>query len=310
MTKELHLGSPVPTISTGGFGMHVELSSSGNTLYCSETGTSKLYVYRKTTTWSATPLHTFTYASAVIKVSTFANYLLVTTSDRTVYLYSESTPGVWTILSTWTGAMAEVDKLGATFYIYNDLTNTVKIYTVSNLAAPLRTITTVGYTKISLVDSSLLIANVDSGDLSYYSTYTAISPVVITNTLDDYGIFTALSADSLVVTDYETVCDIYTSDSTAYGERLLKVHVDGELVNPDTTVLTTANVHVLCFTTAIPMSINQLGTGNSIAYGASSLKGLLLGALLYTQVFSEEDIIAYTTRIKSLLTIQEAALSE
>jgi hypothetical protein len=102
---------------------------------------------------------------------------------------------------------------------------------------------------------------------------------------------------------------VHTSDSANYGERVANTYIDGSL-KPQNTLLSTDNVAVYTFTTAIPMTVDQIGSGYNNTYGANSLNGLFLGALFYDRVLTDTEIVTISDVLKRRLNIKELKLSE
>ena len=312
-TKVLHIGSPNPIPNNlGGFGSFVSISPDGNTFAASETGTKSVFLYRKETTWPNAPFQTVSNTAIPLGVSITATHLGISYNDDTVKLYEEDSTD-WTLNSTLSGYnKCVLDRLSTKFLLGNLFIGSVKLRDVAAPTVDIHSFSgpalSYGF-DINLLDSVVTISNTSNGEIEQYASNAYITPVVISNSATDYGMYIATSTKSIVATNYDDTFTVHTSDSANYGERIANTYIDGSL-KPQNTLLSTDNVAVYTFTTAIPMTVDQIGSGYNNTYGANSLNGLFLGALFYDRVLTDTEIVTISDVLKRRLNIKELKLSE
>lgn len=311
LIKELHLGSPYPVHTTGGFGKVVRISNDGLTLYVVESNTNKVFIYRKVLgSWSAVPLYTITEPTSITEISTSGSYLAVTLLDNTSKIYEEVS-SAWVIRKTYTGTQsAKLDKFSNKLAV-STLSGILNIYQTTDLSNKLSTIpipTYPAYSNFDICDESVLAISTTLGTVTYYSSLGQSYNANFTASYTDYGMYMSLGTNSLLISSYGDILDIYTADSSAYTGRVLSAYVNGK-PKSFTTVLPKHDVAILAFTTASPITVDTIGNGYNSVYGANSLKGLVLGAVFYNRVLSDEEIETCTNLLKRLFNIQEIRLS-
>ena len=312
-TKLLHIGSPNPIPNNlGGFGSFVSISPDGNMIAAAELGTNSVFLYKKATTWPNAPFQTITSTAIPSGVSITDTNLGISYNDDTVILYEEATPS-WTLVSTFSGySKCVLDKLSSKFLLGHLFTGVVKLRDTNAPTVDIESFsgTTMSYGfDMTILDSVVTISSPEDSEIVQYLPSAYTSPVVIGNAAVDYGMYISTSATSIIATNYDTVFTIHTSDSDGYGERIENTYVNGEL-QPQNTLLENSNVAIYTFTTAIPMNIDQIGSGYNSSYGANSLNGLFLGALFYNRVLTDIEINTISNSLKRRLDIQELKLSE
>lgn len=312
-TKSLHIGSPNPIPNNlGGFGSFVSISPDGSIIAMSEMGTKSVFLYKKATTWPNAPFQTITSTVIPLGVSITDTYLGISYNDDSIRLYEQDIPS-WTLDSTLSGYNnCVLDKLSNKFLMGNVFTGVVKLRDISAPTVDVQSFSgpalSYGFS-LAILDSVVAISNPTDGEIEQYSPSSYTTPVVVSNSAVDYGIYFSMSTTSIVATNYDNIFTIHTSDSAEYGERIANTYVDGTL-KPHNTVLSTGNVSIYAFTTVIPMSINQIGSGYNSTYGANALNGLFLGALFYNRVLTDTEIATISNILKRRLDIKELKLSE
>lgn len=309
--KQLHLSSPVPAPSLGGFGNKVAISNDGTVIASSEVGSDKVYIYTKTVNWSASPSQEILLMGEVVTdLSLTTNFLLISTDSNNVYVY-EYVTNTWTLQYTHTGKDSGVLDKASTRYLISDIfAGAVDLYDVSNHTTSLQSFSGTplfyGYS-IDIYNENVVIS--DLSKLYYFNSSDYLTTIELDSVYNDFGIYINISNNSIVSTNYGDIFNIFTSDSSSYGDRIIDVYLNGDLVNLNDS-LTIDNLNIICFTTALPINIDTIGSGYNVQFGAKSLNGLFLGALFYNQVLDAGIIDNITENIKRYLNIREFNLDD
>jgi hypothetical protein len=310
--KELHLGSPVPSPTSGGFGRNVGITNDGLTIAVAEYGSKNCYLYKKSISWDNAPFQTISSSDIPIQVSINNSNLLISYSNSTSQSYTKVTSSSWSTSDSFSNVgNCVVDKLSTKFLLGDLFSGTVKIRDFaspsSNIATLTGTVLYFGYA-IKILNGVVTVSNPFNKTVQQYLPTNYNLARTITNSSDDYGMYLATSDSSIITTNYSDVFTIHTSSSFGYPERIEGAYVDGQSVSKSD-ILTTNNVRIYAFTTLIPLSINEIGSGYGVNFGASSLNGLFLGALFYNRVLTNTEIVDITKKLKRKLDINELKLA-
>jgi hypothetical protein len=313
-TKTLHLGSPIPIPNNlGGFGSQVVITPDGTTIAVAEIGSEQVFLFNKTTTWNNVPFQTITNTEVATNLSITDTDLAVSYANDSIRLYTKASSTSWTLNTTLSGySRCVLDKLSNKFLLSKVFTGDVVLRALTATTTNIKTFsgTALSYGfDIAILDSIVTISNPSSSEVYQYSPSGYTTPITVTSTKDDYGFYITTSSSSIVVSNYEDTMTIHTSNSSGYGERIENVYVDGVLT-PKNTKLDVDNVKIYAFTTVVPMTITEIGSGYNTSYGANSINGLFLGALFYNRVLTNAEIASISGKLKRRLNIQELKLSE
>jgi hypothetical protein len=305
-TKTLHLGTSSTASNANSFGHSVTINNDGTGFFASELGTNNIYYYKFNILWSATPTQIITGSSSCVRLSmssTRASIVFFTGEGR-VLTYGTT----WTQEATYPDTvLAVVDKATNKYMIF-DIDGVLKIFN-TNITTPIFTLTNTSIYDLDIYNSDFLLALPLTQQVKIYRNGSYTSPITLNSAIADYGIYSQLTSSTVVISDYDTVLDIFSSDASSYGEPILDVYRNGVQVN-DTDKFNNESIGIYCFRTALPMTIDTIGSGLGSSYGANSINGIFLGAIFYDRLLTIQEIQDITYNLSRLLNIQTVRLSD
>lgn len=307
-TKELHLGSPIPNPSAGAFGYSVQLALNGTILIVSEIGSSSVYVFRKNTLWSATPLHTFTGTNRFgysVSCNTNATLLAITNPDtNATSIYSTSNQVSWTeeVVINF-GQICVIHPSTNKILISSISTGIVRLYSKTSTWTLTNTFTNeedFGYSIGFSANDNIAISSPLSSKVRLYKaadSYT--SPILFT--VSSFNL--SLNDTTILTTDYSTNVLLYTTNPGAVPQTITRVRqVLSDSILTDN--LATDDMQILIFQSSVPMTISSIGSGKI----GTGLNGLVAGAMFFTSTLSNTDIDVLETTLSRYLRLNKYGL--
>ena len=311
--EDLHLSSPVAQPVPGNFGHAVAISDNGLVLAVTELNSYKVYIYNKTTTWSSTPTQTITGTVSFghnIALSTTGIYLFIGNSvlqDTKIYKYAT---GTFTLLQTIAyGYNFALDKSNNDLLISNYTANPeVKLYRFDTVDSwdLIKTFTGTGTfgSSISLSEGVVVIGDLDNDRvLMYKEPDNWVSSTVFTKAIDYYGVVVDVAKDLLVLADSGTVLDVLSADTSILQPPIVSIRSNATNSQP-TELLYNNDINILFIQSSNNLTISSVGSNRA----GGRLNGIFLGALFYSILLSEQQMITLETYLKKRLAILENSI--
>lgn len=291
-TKDLHLGSPVPAPTTGGFGHAVAMSDNGNKLYVSEIGTNSVYYYEKGTLWSATPTDTLTntnrFGFSISTVLDGTKIAIVKIDTNQTFIYNRLTSSFSLEQTISFGNFCSFNKVTGNLILNNYLTKQVKIYERTTSWNEIKTIsssaTNFGYSVSTSNNGNIAIGSPDEKKVYVYlsdSNWTTFQ--TFTETYTTFGYSVNLNNFTLLASNYDTKLELFSNENLAV-QNIVKVR-QNEANTALPTLLDKANTQVLGFSSSTAIKVKWVGDSKI----NTSLNGLLQCVLFFNTVLTDTE---------------------
>lgn len=304
--KTLHLGSPTPAPSVGGFGTSVAINNDGTKLFVGEVGSNNTYLFEKNTLWNSTPVETWVNigAKSLSCNSEGTLFAVVNIDTNTTKLYKKNS--TWVLLNTFTyGYEAVLSNNGLYLAVSDLLTNSVKVFNMVSGSFVLTTTLTgtsnFGYSIDINNNGNVLVGSPTEHKLyEYLASMSYTYPVVLTSSslanTDYYGYSVSLGSNSKVVSNYYNQFKLFTTDSSTVTSPVVNIRQNYANTTKNASLLK-FEPQILSFTTNTDLTVNKIGK----TYSNKSLNGLVYGCLLFNRALSSTELANIENLLKRYL---------
>lgn len=313
--KDLHLGSPLPIQYASGFGLSVAISNDGTKLFVGESGSQTVYCFEKATLWDPDPVESWIGTD-------YFGYSIACNADGTLLVISSpaanSNVGLVSIYrndSGWSledtldfGVIVDLQKTTEYLVLSNYNEKTVKLYHYTSSWSLDKTFTSTetnfGYAISISNNNTVLISSPQEDRVYLYLESTSWDlDYTFQSSIDDYGYTISHNDVSVVISDYSTITDLYTTNATSFPQNIVAVRQYKHNANIDDNLFT-GDVNILSFVSNIPLSVNRVGDSKI----NTGLNGYFLGVLLFDDVLDEDTLTIYEDKLARYLSINEYAI--
>jgi hypothetical protein len=310
-TKDLHLGSPVPAPYQGGFGHSVSLSEDGLTLFVGEIGSNAVYVFEKSTLWSAIPTETFLgdlRFGFSIDTNEDGTLLVVTSVDANsldgeTHIYRKTTGWAEEEVLNY-GSICRLNEITEKLLISNYLQSEVRLYEkITGTWTLITTLTSAtpnfGYSIGLSQSSNICIGSPDESKLYLYKesdTWTV--PLQFSNENETYGYTMSVNNSTIVVSNYANVVELITNDPAAVPQNVIAVR-QKNMPALLSDVIDNTDIQILSFRLNTPLTINRIGVSKI----DTGLNGIFAGVLFFNRVLATSELESIETSLSRYLSL-------
>lgn len=301
---ELDLSSPVTLENS--FGTYSVCDNAANTLYVAQGSTQTVYIYSRTLgVWNPIPIGSIVFGVNILGLAVNSNNTVLainSTSNTVIYRYTSS----WTVSQTLTGTNLKINPDFSKCVIKD---SGVKVYTHTGVTFNLLTTFSNASPDFGEVldisnNGNVCVNNPVNGQILLYTFVTSAYVAPVNLTTECYLV--NMSEDTILLSDVNTVLDVYSNDNTLLNIPILLAR-QNYLVSSNSDILDGDNIQVLCFVTNSGISIDQVGSAKS-GFDVNTPVGYFKGMVLFNRVLSVTEISEVETHIDKYLNLRQYSL--
>jgi hypothetical protein len=297
-TSNLNLGQTSPVPYVDGFGLAAFVKDDNTALLASVQGNNNIYKFISSAgIYNTTPSNVFNFFGKKILGNLSLSRWAAMDNSGNVRVFDSDT-----LIQTITGADLDF-ALKDDYLATANFAGEVKIWKYeTGTWTIIKTITSAtanfGYSLSFNENYDLLVGspNEATSFLYLFSDNWTVPTTFVSTGL--YGYVNALTADSVLISNYTDQLEFYSSDGASIPQIITDVR-QGSLSVPLATNISTTDAQVLVFTSSSALTIDSI---------ASEINGLFLGCLLYNRILTLSEIQSIETNIIEYLGLAERNL--